>query len=213
MIRLTETYIRDYKLIDESPFAENRKMFWDCLTAYISKRFFGAIEIDGIFKEIGGYFETNYFEMDKIVIPEDTCDVDMDKKTIKFRNDEKFAIFLHEVSHYYHIKKDKGKFISRDLEDMKPYSPGEHGEHFKPMVKYLEYEAGWRSLYYNDIYGLFPEGDRTVLEVNLRNMQHYCVIENILDFDGNNEQIARRIDEWIKTTEKFSSVAGFQIVI
>ena len=57
MIRLTETYIRDYKLIDESPLAENRKMFWNCLTAYISKRFFGAIEIDGIFKEIGGYFK------------------------------------------------------------------------------------------------------------------------------------------------------------
>lgn len=212
MIRLTEEIIKDFKLVDNGPCAENRKTFWNSLAQYIGSKLFGAIEIDGVFKEIGGYFTTNYFKMDKIVIPEDTCDVDMVKKTITFRNDYKFAIFLHEVSHYYHIVKDKGVFMSKAFKDMKPYQPGERGEHYKPLVKYLEYEAGWRSLYYSDIFGLYPEGDRTVLETNLQNMRHYCSIVNILDFEDQ-EQVERRIDEWIKTTEKFNSTAEFKIVI
>lgn len=212
MIRLTETNIKDFKLVDDGPCGENRKVFWDSLTSYIASKLFGAIEIDGVFRDVGGYFTTNYFKMDKIVIPEDTCVVDMGKKTVKFANDAKFAVFLHEVSHYYHLVKDKGKFISKAFEDMKPYKIGERGEHFKPYIKYLEYEAGWRSLYYSDIYNLYPDGDRTVLETNLRNMIHYCEIVNILDFNDQ-DQVNRRVDEWVRTTEKFNSIAEFKYVI
>jgi len=214
MIRLTEAFIKNIKLIDDGPYGENRKQFWNNLTTYIGSKFFGAIEVDGVFKEIGGYFTTNYLEMDKIVIPETSCDVDLHDKagTIKFRNDEQFAIFLHEVSHYFHVIRDKGKYISLEFRDRKPYKPGEHGEHSRSEIPYLEYEAGWRSLYYSDIYNLFPEGDRTVLETNLTNIRHYCQIVNLMDFEDE-ETIKKRIIEWTKTTEKFSSTAEFKIVI
>lgn len=214
MIRLTEAFIKNVELIDDGPYGENRKQFWNNLTAYISSKFFGAIEIDGVFKEIGGYFTTNYLEMDKIVIPETSCDVDLHNNagTIKFRNDEQFAIFLHEVSHYFHVIRDKGKYISAEFRDRKPYKPGEHGEHSRSEIPFLEYEAGWRSLYYSDIYNLFPEGDRTVLETNLINIKNYCQIVNLMDFEDE-ETIRKRLNEWVKTTEKFNSTAEFKIVI
>ena len=137
---------------------------------------------------VGGYF-TNTLNLDQINLPRIAVP-DIATKTIKFV-DEKvsadfmkehpdyepmtaekaFAIFVHEACHFLHFSRDAGEFTS-PLMKGKSYTMDQL-IHSPKVRREAEFEAGYRSVYYNAIHRLYPEGDRTILETNITNMMNY----------------------------------------
>ena len=137
---------------------------------------------------VGGYF-TNTLNLDQINLPRIAVP-DIANKTIKFVDEtvsadfmkehpdyepmtaeKAFAIFVHEACHFLHFSRDQGEFTS-PLMKGKSYSM-EQLIHSPKVRREAEFEAGYRSVYYNAIHRLYPEGDRTILETNITNMMNY----------------------------------------
>ena len=137
---------------------------------------------------IGGYF-TNTLNLDQINLPRIAVP-NITNKTIKFVDEtvspefmkehpdyepltaeKAFAIFVHEACHFLHFSRDQGEFTS-PLMKGKSYSM-EQLIHSPKVRREAEFEAGYRSVYYNAIHRLYPEGDRTILETNITNMMNY----------------------------------------
>lgn len=137
---------------------------------------------------VGGYF-TNKLGLDQINLP-NIAEADRATKTIRFRDeivdpefmkenpdyepitaDKAFAIFVHEACHFLHFSRDNGEFTS-PLMAGKSYSMDQI-IHSMKVRREAEFEAGYRSIKYNAMLRLYPEGDRTILDVNLHNMMNY----------------------------------------
>lgn len=137
---------------------------------------------------VGGYF-TNTLNLDQINLPRIAVP-DIANKTIKFVDEtvspdfmkehpdyepmtaeKAFAIFVHEACHFLHFSRDQGEFTS-PLMKGKSYTM-EQLIHSPKVRREAEFEAGYRSVYYNAIHRLYPEGDRTILETNITNMMNY----------------------------------------
>jgi hypothetical protein len=82
-----------------------------------------------------------------------------------------FAIFVHEACHFLHLSRDQGEFTS-PLMKGKVYTMDQL-IHSPKVRREAEFEAGYRSVYYNAIHRLYPAGDRTILETNITNMMNY----------------------------------------
>ena len=137
---------------------------------------------------VGGYF-TNTLNLDQINLPRIAVP-NIANKTIKFVDEtvspdfmkehpdyepmtaeKAFAIFVHEACHFLHFSRDQGEFTS-PLMKGKSYTM-EQLIHSPKVRREAEFEAGYRSVYYNAIHRLYPEGDRTILETNITNMMNY----------------------------------------
>ena len=137
---------------------------------------------------VGGYF-TNKLGLDQINLP-NIAEADRATKTIRFRDeivdpefmkenpdyepitaDKAFAIFVHEACHFLHFSRDNGEFTIT-LMSGKSYSMDQI-IHSMKVRREAEFEAGYRSIKYNAMLRLYPEGDRTILDVNLHNMMNY----------------------------------------
>lgn len=137
---------------------------------------------------VGGYF-TNILNLDQINLPRIAVP-DIANKTIKFVDEtvspdfmkehpdyepmtaeKAFAIFVHEACHFLHFSRDQGEFTS-PLMKGKSYTM-EQLIHSPKVRREAEFEAGYRSVYYNAIHRLYPEGDRTILDTNITNMMNY----------------------------------------
>ena len=137
---------------------------------------------------VGGYF-TNTLSLDQINLPRIAVP-DIANKTIKFVDEtvsadfmkehpdyepmtaeKAFAIFVHEACHFLHFSRDQGEFTS-PLMKGKSYTM-EQLIHSPKVRREAEFEAGYRSVYYNAIHRLYPECDRTILETNISNMMNY----------------------------------------
>lgn len=137
---------------------------------------------------VGGYF-TNTLNLDQINLPRIAVP-DIANKTIKFVDEtvsadfmkehpdyepmtaeKAFAIFVHEACHFLHFSRDQGEFTS-PLMKGKSYTM-EQLIHSPKVRREAEFEAGYRSVYYNAIHRLYPDGDRTILETNITNMMNY----------------------------------------
>ena len=137
---------------------------------------------------VGGYF-TNVLNLDQINLPRIAVP-DITNKTIKFvdetvspdfmkehpdyeplKAEKAFAIFVHEACHFLHFSRDQGEFTS-PLMKGKSYTMDQL-IHSPKVRREAEFEAGYRSVYYNAIHRLYPEGDRTILETNITNMMNY----------------------------------------
>lgn len=137
---------------------------------------------------VGGYF-TNVLNLDQINLPRIAVP-DITNKTIKFVDEtvspefmkehpdyepmtaeKAFAIFVHEACHFLHFSRDQGEFTS-PLMKGKSYTMDQL-IHSPKVRREAEFEAGYRSVYYNAIHRLYPEGDRTILETNITNMMNY----------------------------------------
>ena len=196
-------------MIDDNP---GRQSFWHFMTSYMASQMFSSIMfVEDFDKRVGGLFSKDLYTGDQIlkdiegiVLPLRSVKVctDPGKESVKFNTDHDFATFLHEASHYLHVVKDGGSF----------HCPFLHG-HDMSAVRDMEYEAGWRSLETAHIYNMFPEGDRTVLEMNLTNMLHYLDIQNIEEFKGKQQLFKDRQAAWIKSVKKFSDIHDYKVVI
>ena len=217
---IAETFVKNVRLVDNGRYAEGRARFWDDLADFMSTRFFANIQFDKKPPSgIEAYFSRSRFDYDTIYIPEDKARVTLEGSgvgttgTVEFVDDYAFALFLHEASHYIHLIKDGGKFTAPSLESRKAVAMTKSGAHAAVDTIDLEYEAGYRSLRTSKAYGLFPEGDRTVLELNLSNMLNYIDILNRKDFEGCDPEVfKRRIEEW-KHSTGYDEISDYMTVV
>lgn len=172
---------------------------------------------------VGGYF-TGQDYIYRLVLPEGVADYDEEKKLLKFKDDKQFGIFVHEASHFMHLVVDKGAFISPSFEHLEPMKHAAHGAHLKSNTKYMEFEAGYRSLYYNKIYEMYPEDDKTIWDLNMNNMLNYVTFKGHEDFlkelraikdekerEKKIDEKEEEIKEFTKCITKWSQLDKFEI--
>lgn len=218
---IDEFFVKHVELIDDSKFAAQRKQWWDYVRRFMSNQFQAKIIFGEKQENVGGYFTSDAVKFDCICVPMDSAEVHIEYNgstpiggSIKFNDDEAFATFLHEVSHYMHFVRDNGKYTAPCLEDKAPAIFTNESGFSSNMIGDLEYEAGYRSLITNRMFNLFPEGDRTVLENNLLNMSHYVIITNRQELnDMSEKEVLKRIKAWAKTCPNFTSISNFEITI
>lgn len=131
---------------------------------------FGVFVIGKKVEGAGGYF-TEKNLVTRIVLPEGTATYDEVNNTISFPSDKNFAIFVHEASHFLHMVVDKGHYMAKPLRGMEDISINSKDFLDMKYRKYIEYEAGWRSLVYNQRYNM--DIADVILKVNLTNMSNY----------------------------------------
>lgn len=165
MIKVTSNFT-EIRLDDPN---EGRQQFFTKIMETLEDRTFSVLKIGVDMDEgVGGFF-TNRLYLDSINLGKE---VQFKNNVIKFKNDQEFAIFVHEACHFLHLSRDEGQFIcppmqgeSMDLERLQS----------EPKIRrWAEYEAGYRALLMDRAYKMFPH-DRTNLEVNLQNMLNYDV--------------------------------------
>ena len=172
---------------------------------------------------IGGYF-TGEDYIFRLVLPEGVAEYDEDKKLIKFKDDKQFGIFVHEASHFLHLVVDKGEFISPSFEHLEPMKLAATNGHHHSNTKYMEFEAGYRSLYYNKIYEMYPEDDKTIWDLNMHNMLNYVTFKGHEEFQEElrklkdpeeiDKKIKEKTDEVLEMTKgitKWSELDKFEI--
>ena len=218
---ITETFIKNIKLIDNSEYAEGRTRFWHDLQWFMSEQLFANIQFDEKLTTAEAFFQRQRFKLDRIYMPEESAEVILEgsgaetRGSIRFVDDYNFGLFLHEASHYLHLIKDEGKFLAPSLNGEHPKRLiNKEGFHSKSYTIDIEYEAGYRSLMYSNLYNLYAPDDRTVLELNLSNMLNYITILNKESFDGCDPEVfKRRLKEWKKTTDSFEDISDYMTVI
>ena len=167
-------------LKDSSKFAEGRQDYFKYIMGKLEDvdtepEIYGfagtALIIGRKLENAGGYF-TGTDSIARIVLPEGTATYDETTKELQFADDYQFGVFVHESSHFLHLVCDKGKFMSPEFEKLEPMCRAAEYGHHRSNTKYIEYEAGWRSLYSNRLYEMF-EDDSLIFKMNLQNMLHY----------------------------------------
>lgn len=173
----------DWKLDDPNP---GRQEFFSTVMSALENNESGfasfAIGIP-MEKGVGGYY-TERLGQDQINLP-DIAEMDWDTLTFRFHGEKvsdqddpidkemAFAIFVHEACHFLHLSRDGGEFTSPnmvgEIMDMDGIVTS------TKLRREAEFEAGYRSVKYNAMFQLFPEGDRTILDMNLRNMLNYDI--------------------------------------
>lgn len=134
-------------------------------------------------KNVGGYF-TDHLALEKICLP-DIVKVDEANHLLTFTDrlpdpevpddelmtaEESFAVFVHEACHFLHFSRDNGVFSS-PLMKGRSYSM-EELMHSPKVRREAEFEAGYRSVFYDKVYNMYP-GSRQILDTNLINMMNY----------------------------------------
>jgi hypothetical protein len=186
----------------------------------MSQQLIAFIQFDEKPKKATAYFQRQSLQVDRIYMPEDSAEIKLEgsgaetKGSIRFVDDHSFAVFLHEASHYLHLIKDHGNFMAPTIKDRPKKLMTKTGAHHQDFTIDFEYEAGYRSLKYARLYNMFPENDRTVLDLNLVNMLNYLTILNSDDFDGCDPEVwKRRIKEWPKTIRSFDEISDYMTVV
>lgn len=173
---------RDVKLSDSSQWAEGRKRFFEDIMDELQKaddEWCASLVIGRKLENAAAYF-TAADCLITIVMPEGTVEYDENTKEVKFVDEDKWVCFVHEASHFMHLVVDGGKFISPSFEHLEPMVHAAFNGHIQSNTKYLEYEAGYRSLYYNEIYEMGPK--ELYFKRNLQNMMRYTYVEGLEDF-------------------------------
>lgn len=216
---ISETFIKNIVLVDDSECASGRAHFWHNLADFMSSQLVAFIQFDKKPKGASAFFQRQSLQVDRIYLPEEIAEIKLEgsgaetRGTIRFVDDLSFAIFLHETSHYYHVAKDEGKFLAPTIKAPKKLL-SKSGAHHQDYTVDFEYEAGYRSLMYSRLYNLFPSNNRTVLEMNLKNMLNYITILNREDFEGCDPKVwSRRIDEWPSSIQSFDEISDYMTVV
>lgn len=138
-------------------------------------------------ENVGGYF-TNGKYVPRIVLPADIATYDEQNDTIQFADEKAFCVFVHEACHFIHLMLDDGRFTAKSLRDKEHSSLNNIKTYLdRNVVRDDEYEAGWRSLVYNNLYDL--QAKDTIFELNRNNMMIY------LDKPECAKKIRERIDK------------------
>lgn len=147
---------------------EGRQAFFDMIMETLENDcIFPRFQIGAkLSKGVGGYF-TDHLGIDKICLPDI---VTIEDNLVTFKDDENFAIFVHEACHFLHFTRDHGEFTMPSLLG-EVYEMDDIVASMK-IRRQAEFEAGWRAMKMDMAYHLFP-GSRINLDVNLKNMMNY----------------------------------------
>ena len=173
---------QDIKLADDSQWSAGRKRFFEDIMTELQRadeEWCASLVIGRKLDKAAAYF-TAADCLITIVMPEGTATYDENTKEIRFADEDMWVCFVHEASHFMHMVVDGGKFISPSFEHLEPMVHAAFDGHRRSNTKYLEYEAGYRSLYYNEIYEMGPK--ELYFKRNLQNMMHYVYVEGLEDF-------------------------------
>ena len=173
---------QDIKLADDSQWSAGRKRFFEDIMTELQRadeEWCASLVIGRKLDKAAAYF-TAADCLITIVMPEGTATYDENTKEIRFADEDMWVCFVHEASHFMHMVVDSGKFISPSFEHLEPMVHAAFDGHRRSNTKYLEYEAGYRSLYYNEIYEMGPK--ELYFKRNLQNMMHYVYVEGLEDF-------------------------------
>ena len=173
---------RDVKLSDDSQWAAGRKRFFEDIMNELQNaddEWCASLVIGRKLENAAAYF-TAADCLITIVMPEGTVEYDEPTKTLKFADDEKWVCFVHEASHFMHLVVDGGKFMSPSFEHLEPMVHAAFDGHRQSNTKYLEFEAGYRSLFYNEVYEMGPK--ELYFRRNLTNMLNYVSVDGLEEF-------------------------------
>ena len=173
---------QDIKLADDSQWSAGRKRSFEAIMTELQRadeEWCASLVIGRKLDKAAAYF-TAADCLITIVMPEGTATYDENTKEIRFADEDMWVCFVHEASHFMHMVVDSGKFISPSFEHLEPMVHAAFDGHRRSNTKYLEYEAGYRSLYYNEIYEMGPK--ELYFKRNLQNMMHYVYVEGLEDF-------------------------------
>ena len=173
---------QDVNLADNTEWAEGRKRFFEDLMVEFQRaddEYCASLVIGRKLEGAKAYFTAHDYLI-SLVMPEGTATYDENTKELKFADEDCWMCFVHEASHFMHMVVDGGKFISPSFEHLAPMVHAAFDGHLRSNSKYLEYEAGYRSLYYNEIYEMGPK--ELYFQGNLKNMLNYCTVDGMDEF-------------------------------
>ena len=183
---LTETFIKNIVLVDDSEYAPGRTRFWHDLQDFMSQQLIAFIQFDEKPKKAAAYFQRQSLQVDRIYMPEDSAEIKLEgsgaetKGSIRFVDDHSFALFLHEASHYLHLIKDHGNFMAPTIKDRPKKLMTKTGAHHQDFT--IDFE--------------------------------YLTVLNSDDFDGCDPEVwKRRVKEWPKTIRSFDEISDYMTVV
>lgn len=145
-----------------------KQKFWAEIMNELERRDFGVMKIGVPMPKGVGAFFTDVSCVDRICLPP-TWTVDEATKTVSFKDDQAFGIFLHEACHFLHFCRDEGRCEAPMFEGQVILPEDVYAS--DSMRRTAEFEAGYRSCFFNKLYKLVP--GRKILDLNLSNMFQY----------------------------------------
>ena len=149
---------------------QGAKDYWDFVMATMERTPLCQLNIGMDMPDIvGGYYtRLDGGLLDSINLPEHVATVD--GNMVSFGTDEDFVVFMHESSHFMHLVVDKGMAIAPSL-DCRIYSMVDDATD-EEARRDIEYEAGYRSLFRNNVHHVFDD-PRIIVDINLINLFTY----------------------------------------
>lgn len=147
---------------------DGKQKFWAEIMHELEKRDFGVLKVGVPMPEGVGAFFTDVSCVERICLPQ-SWTADPKTKTISFEDDTAFGIFVHEACHFLHFCRDEGRCDSPLFEGQIILPEDVYAK--ASMRRIAEFEAGYRSCFFNKIYKLVP--GRKILDLNLQNMFIY----------------------------------------
>lgn len=209
-------HFTDIVLDDPNP---GRQRYWHDVMSQLEEQPFAVLKIGVRMSGTGSaYFCVNHGIVN-ICLSKDAATFKDNK--LKFAHDEDFAIFVHEAAHFQHIVVDGGVWKAPSLTNCPPMDEYKMEKIISQMtetqrlksldLRNIEYEAGWRAVFNDKIYKLFPN-DRTLLDLMIKNTLTYDICRQPKEVaeklcksdDESNDYMAKHV---IQTYSKYSEIA------
>lgn len=195
-------HFSDIVLDDLNP---GRQRYWKDVMTQLEDQPFAVLKIGVSMHGMGAAYFCVQHGIVNICLSKDAATFEDNK--LKFAEDSDFAIFVHEAAHFQHIVVDKGVWKAPSLADCAPMDEyrmekviGEMTESQRLRsldIRNIEYEAGWRAVFNDKIYKLFP-GDRTLMDLMLGNVLMY-------DFCRQPKELIEKLKELAKSEDALKS--------
>lgn len=203
MIKITDNFT-DIELNDAN---EGRRQFWTKVMEALQSRDFAVLKFGVAMPTGAGGFYTELLAVDSINLPEGPTLID---NKVTFPDENSFAIFVHESCHFLHLSVDEGRRMTKGHEGEVITMEDQLDDRTGKLRREIEFEAGYRSVYYSQVYKMFP-GSRLVIDLNLANMLNYDmhsqpkeIREKLQKMGKENEKIMDTYKPVIEKVKKFS---------
>lgn len=178
-------HFTELKLNTDNP---GRVLWWYELMKQLEEQAFAVLKFGVNMPPLAG----GYFTMNKgiVVIAINRLAAKIENNEVTFTDDKYFSMFVHEASHFQHIVVDRGLCKSPALfkkgkifTDEMLKAAGGYDPEADPGIanaqrlmnedlRDLEYEGGWRAVYADKKFKLFP-GTRVHLDLQIGNLFMY----------------------------------------
>ena len=179
-----------------------RQRYWKDVMTQLEEQPFAVLKIGVPMPGMGAAYFCVKNGIVNICLSKDAATYEDNK--IKFTKESDFAIFVHEAAHFQHIVVDNGFWRSPSLmnetpltEDRIPIVIGlkSEGARLRSIeIRNVEYEAGWRAMFNDKVYKLFP-GSRELMEVQMSNLLMYDLCRQPKEWRDKLDTLAKTDEE------------------